>query len=108
MLYYCFITTFKEKQYERTRKTKSNRIETLFCRLKGKRHSYTDRRTAKHGILLDQKWAAPKNISFELEGLSFSKTEMRASREDHRYIKIRPPALPPHHYKKDLRQLNKW
>ena len=31
MLYYCFITLLREKQYERARKVKGNRIETLFA-----------------------------------------------------------------------------
>ena len=90
MLYYCFITLFKEKQYERTRKAKRNRFYALFRRLKGKSHRYADGRAAKHGILLDQERHSKRNVTFEFKRLSLSKAKMRAPREDHSYIKIRP------------------
>ena len=90
MLYYCFITLLKEKQYERTRKTKSNCIETLFHRNKSLRHSHANRRTSKHGILLDQERNTQRTVVIKFKRLSLSKAKMRAPREDHSYIKICP------------------
>ena len=90
MLYYCFITLLKEKQYERTRKVKGNRIETLFRRHKGCGHRYADGCAAKHGILLDQKRNSKRNVTFEFKRLSYSKAKVWAARKDHSNFKIRP------------------
>ena len=64
--------------------------KTLFCRIKGSRHCYPNRRTAKHGILLDQKWNSKRIVTFEIKRLSFSKAKVRATREDHSDFKILP------------------
>ena len=106
MIYYCFITLFKEKQYERTRKFKINRIETLFCRLKGVRHRSPNRCTSKHGILLDQNEIPKETSPLNLRDYHFLKQKCERQEKIIAILKS-APAPPPHHYKKDLLQLSK-